>query len=60
MLFYEDLSEVVLVGHSYGGMVITGVAATQYNREGGECLTKRKPVDVIAFEELQKSNNLQM
>lgn len=27
MLFYEDLSEVVLVGHSYGGMVITGVAA---------------------------------
>ena len=23
MLFYEDLSEVVLVGHSYGGMVIT-------------------------------------
>lgn len=27
LLFYEDLSEVVLVGHSYGGMVITGVAA---------------------------------
>jgi alpha-beta hydrolase superfamily lysophospholipase len=27
MLFYEDLSDVVLVGHSYGGMVITGVAA---------------------------------
>ncbi len=26
-LFYEDLSGVVLVGHSYGGMVITGVAA---------------------------------
>jgi pimeloyl-ACP methyl ester carboxylesterase len=26
-LFYEDLSKVVLVGHSYGGMVITGVAA---------------------------------
>jgi len=23
MLFYEDLSEVVLVGHSYGGIVIT-------------------------------------
>src|SRR4051794_18162383 len=23
----EDLSEVVLVGHSYGGMVATGVAA---------------------------------
>jgi pimeloyl-ACP methyl ester carboxylesterase len=29
MLFYEDLSEVVLVGHSYGGMVITGVAAKE-------------------------------
>ena len=25
-LLYEDLSDVVLVGHSYGGMVITGVA----------------------------------
>ena len=27
LLFYEDLSDVLLVGHSYGGMVITGVAA---------------------------------
>ncbi len=27
LLFYEDLSQVVLVGNSYGGMVITGVAA---------------------------------
>jgi pimeloyl-ACP methyl ester carboxylesterase len=26
VLLYEDLREVVLVGHSYGGMVITGVA----------------------------------
>ena len=25
-LFYEDLSDVVLVGHSYAGMIITGVA----------------------------------
>ena len=32
MLFYEDLSEVVLVGHSYGGMVITGVAAKESHR----------------------------
>ncbi len=24
---YEDLSDVILCGHSYGGMVITGVAA---------------------------------
>ena len=27
LLFYEDLSNVVLVGNSYAGMVITGVAA---------------------------------
>jgi pimeloyl-ACP methyl ester carboxylesterase len=32
MLFFEDLSEVVLVGHSYGGMVITGVAAKEPHR----------------------------
>lgn len=32
MLFYEDLSKVVLVGHSYAGMVITGVAAKQPKR----------------------------
>ncbi|MBP1649366.1 MAG: alpha/beta hydrolase [Bacteroidetes bacterium] len=27
LLFYEDLSDVILVGHSYAGMVITGVAS---------------------------------
>jgi pimeloyl-ACP methyl ester carboxylesterase len=32
MLFYEDLSEVVLIGHSYADMVITGVAAKQPHR----------------------------
>jgi len=26
LLFYEDLKDVVLVGHSYGGMVSTGIA----------------------------------
>jgi pimeloyl-ACP methyl ester carboxylesterase len=26
VLFYEDLHDVILAGHSYGGMVITGVA----------------------------------
>lgn len=26
VLFYEDLTEVILVGHSYGGNIITGVA----------------------------------
>jgi pimeloyl-ACP methyl ester carboxylesterase len=32
LLFYEDLSDVILVGHSYGGMVITGVAAKEPQR----------------------------
>jgi pimeloyl-ACP methyl ester carboxylesterase len=32
VLFYEDISDVVLVGHSYGGMVITGVAAKEPQR----------------------------
>ena len=32
MIFYEDLSDVILVGHSYGGMVITGVAAKEPQR----------------------------
>jgi pimeloyl-ACP methyl ester carboxylesterase len=32
MQFYEGLSEVVLVGHSYGGMVITGVTAKESQR----------------------------
>jgi pimeloyl-ACP methyl ester carboxylesterase len=27
VLRYEDLTEVILVGHSYGGMVVTGVAS---------------------------------
>jgi pimeloyl-ACP methyl ester carboxylesterase len=31
-MFYEDLSEVVLVGHSYAGMVITGVASKEPQR----------------------------
>ncbi len=28
LLFYEDIADTVLVGHSYAGMVITGVAST--------------------------------
>jgi pimeloyl-ACP methyl ester carboxylesterase len=32
MLEYEDLKDVVLVGHSYGGMVIAGVAASAGTR----------------------------
>ena len=32
VLFYEDLAEVVLVGHSYAGVVISGVAAHTLER----------------------------
>ena len=32
MLEYENLTEVILVGHSYGGMVITGVADKERKR----------------------------
>lgn len=32
VLEYEDLKKVVLVGHSYGGMVITGVAGRSSDR----------------------------
>lgn len=32
LLYYEDLSKITLVGHSYAGMVITGVAAKMPER----------------------------
>ncbi|MCU1366606.1 MAG: esterase [Ilumatobacteraceae bacterium] len=34
LLFYEDLRDVILVGHSYGGMVITGIADRAPDRIG--------------------------
>jgi len=34
LLEYEDLRDVILVGHSYGGMVITGVADRATDRVG--------------------------
>jgi pimeloyl-ACP methyl ester carboxylesterase len=34
LLFFEDLHDVILVGHSYGGMVITGVADRAGDRVG--------------------------
>lgn len=34
VLTYEDLHDVILVGHSYGGMVITGVADRATDRIG--------------------------
>jgi pimeloyl-ACP methyl ester carboxylesterase len=34
LLHYEDLRDVILVGHSYGGMVVTGVADRAGDRTG--------------------------
>jgi pimeloyl-ACP methyl ester carboxylesterase len=34
VLHFEDLRDVILVGHSYGGMVITGVADRATDRVG--------------------------
>ena len=34
VLHYEDLHDVILVGHSYGGMVITGAGGTAPDRIG--------------------------
>lgn len=60
LLFYEDVSEVVLVGNSYAGMVITGVAAKAPERlkrlvyldayvpEGGQCEFDLLPAEMRA------------
>jgi len=34
LVHYEDLRDVILVGHSYGGMVVTGVADRASDRIG--------------------------
>jgi len=56
VLHYEDLRDVILVGHSYGGMVITGVADRASDRirhlvyldaalpEDGESLASMNPL----------------
>ena len=58
MIKYEDINNIILIGHSYGGMVITGVADKlpsrikklvyvdaffPYNQESVFSITKRKP-----------------
>jgi pimeloyl-ACP methyl ester carboxylesterase len=66
LLTYEDLHEVILAGHSYGGMVITGVADRAVDRIGwlvyldaarprnGESLADRAPeLMAMAKSELQ-------
>lgn len=59
VLEYEDLHDVVLVGHSYGGMVIAGVAEKAAERiahlvyldafvpEDGKSLTDYQPPEVL-------------
>jgi ribulose-5-phosphate 4-epimerase/fuculose-1-phosphate aldolase/pimeloyl-ACP methyl ester carboxylesterase len=32
LIWYEDLKDIILVGHSYGGMVVTGVADRMFER----------------------------
>lgn len=34
LLFYDDIHDAIIVGHSYGGMVISGVADRAANRVG--------------------------
>jgi pimeloyl-ACP methyl ester carboxylesterase len=64
VLRYEDLRDVILVGHSYGGMVITGVAEREPERvarlvfldafvpQDGQSLADLLPPEVVAwFEE---------
>ncbi len=62
LLEFEDLRDVVLVGHSYAGMVITGVAAAAPERLGqlvyldaflpepGKCLNDYVPGFVAQYE----------
>ena len=38
---WKDLDDIVLVGHSYGGMVITGVAEQMHERIGRLCISTR-------------------
>ncbi len=72
VLKYEDLHHVILVGHSYGGMVITGVADRALDRIGwlvfldastpkdGESLVDRAPVISRAYEEVCIINGVEV
>jgi pimeloyl-ACP methyl ester carboxylesterase len=72
VLKYEDLRHVILVGHSYGGMVITGVADRALDRIGwlvfldastpkdGESLVDRAPVISRAYEEVRTINGVEV
>jgi pimeloyl-ACP methyl ester carboxylesterase len=72
VLKFEDLHDVILVGHSYGGMVITGVADRALDRIGwlvyldastpkdGESLVDRAPVIASAYEEVRTINGVEV
>ena len=61
VLHYEDLSDVILVGHSYGGMIITGVADRVPDKvrrlvywnafvpNNGECLNDMVPPHYVSL-----------
>jgi pimeloyl-ACP methyl ester carboxylesterase len=70
LIVHEDLSDVILVGNSYGGMVITGVAARvperlkvlvyldAYVPEDGQCEVDLWPPERKAFAEEAEANGL--
>ena len=41
LLHYEDVDDAIVVGHSYGGMVITGVGDRAPERVGSSCTSMR-------------------
>ena len=43
LLHFEDLHDVILVGHSYGGMVITGVADRAPTGSAASCTSTPRP-----------------
>jgi pimeloyl-ACP methyl ester carboxylesterase len=70
LLLFEDLSDVILVGNSYAGMVISGVAATAPERlrlvvyldayipEDGQCAVDVWPPERRAFAEDMQSQGV--
>ena len=72
-LVYDDLRDVILVGHSYGGMVITGAADRAIDRIGqlvyldaahprdGEALTDVAPeMMAMAYRQMQLIDGIEM
>lgn len=70
---WEDLSDVVLVGHSYGGMVISGVADQIHDRlrsivfldaflpaDGDDLLSKSSPAFREAIQAVQRNGDISL